>query len=66
MGTSDETKVRGKIGHIHKTLHPWWTRRVAYLVRRIDDYVKHIFQEHSQEADHLANIGTEGQRKVAT
>ena len=26
--------------------------------------VKHIFREHTHEADHLANLGTEGKRKI--
>ena len=28
------------------------------------DHVKQIFREHNQEADHWANLGPEGQRKV--
>ena len=31
---------------------------------QIDDYVKHIFREHDQETDHLANLGVEEQRKI--
>ena len=31
---------------------------------KIDDYVKHVFREHNQEADHWANLVAEGQRKV--
>ena len=30
---------------------------------KIGDYVKHIFREHNQEADHLANLGTEGAKR---
>ena len=26
--------------------------------------MKHIFREHNQEADHLASMGAEGQRKI--
>ena len=33
-------------------------------VRKIDDYVMHIFREHKQEADHKANLGTEAQKKI--
>ena len=33
------------------------------LLQKIDDYVKHIFREHN-EANHWANVGAEGQRKV--
>ena len=38
----------------------------AYPARMIDDYVKHIFTEHNQETDHLANLETEGRRKFTT
>ena len=34
----------------------------VFPVAQIDDYVKHIFREHSQEADHWATWGVEGQR----
>ena len=37
---------------------------MAHPVGPIDDYTKHIFPEHNQEPDHLANLGTHGQRKV--
>ena len=33
---------------------------------QIGDIVTHIFREHKQEADHLANLGTNGQRQVTT
>ena len=32
----------------------------------LDDFVKHFFREHNQEADHLANLETGGQRRVRT
>ena len=31
---------------------------------KIDDFVKHIYREHNQGADHWANIGARGQRKM--
>ena len=31
---------------------------------QVDDHVKHIFREHNQEADHLANLGAEAPRKI--
>ena len=37
---------------------------MANPISKIDDYVKHIFWEHNQEADHWAKVGAEGQRKV--
>ena len=48
---------------IQKTLHQWW-KKIANPVSSIDDYVKHIFREHNLEADHWANVGAEGQKKV--
>ena len=32
--------------------------------RKIDDYVKHIFTKHNQEADHWANLGGRGTEKI--
>ena len=55
---------KAKIGAFQKTLHSWWRRKAACLVGMIDDYVKHISREHTQEADHLTNLGAEGQRKI--
>ena len=39
-------------------------KKVAFHITQIDDYVKHIFRERNQEADHQANLGAEGQRKI--
>ena len=39
-------------------------RTIAYPVAQTDDCVKHISREHSQDADHLANLGTKEQRKI--
>ena len=36
-------------------------KKIAYLVPQIDDCAKHIFREDHQQADHLANLGTEGE-----
>ena len=38
--------------------------KIGYPVGLIDDHVKHISREHKQEADHLANLGAKGQRKI--
>ena len=57
-------KYRQKIVFIQKTLHSWWKRKVAIPISHSDDYVKHIFREHNQEADHWANLCAEGQRKI--
>ena len=40
-------------------IKPW-----TYPVNQTNDYAKHIFREHNQEAEHLANLGAEGQRKI--
>ena len=37
---------------------------MAYLVGLIDDYVKHIVQEHKWEPVTWRNLETEGQRKA--
>ena len=37
---------------------------LATSISKIDDYVKHIFREYNQEADHWANLGAKGLRKV--
>ena len=58
-----EIGVQGKIGQIQKKLYTWWKRKIANPISKIDDYAKHIFQEHNQEADHWANLGAEGHRK---
>ena len=39
-----------------------WKEEIAYPATQIDDYVKHAFREHKQEADHLANLGAEGRK----
>ena len=40
----------------------WWNSKVANSISKIDDYVKHIFREHNQEADRWANLRAEGQK----
>ena len=57
-------KFQAKTGRIQETLHSRWKKKIAYPVAQIDEFVKHIFKEHNQEADHLTNLGTEVQRKV--
>ena len=50
---------------IQKTLLQWWKKKIVNPISKIDDfYVKHKFREHNKEADHWANVGVEGQRKV--
>ena len=41
-----------------------WKRKIKIPISKIDDHVKHILREHNQEADHWANLGAEGQRKM--
>ena len=57
-------KYQEKIGLIQKTLHQGWKKKIANLISKTDGYVKHILREHNSEADHWANVGAEGQRKV--
>ena len=49
---------------MQKTLHSWWKGKIADSISKTDDFVKHVFREHNKEADHWANIGAEGQRKI--
>ena len=58
------SKRRGRIGQVQKTLHSWWKENIASPISKIDDFVKHVFREHNQEADRWANIGAKGQRKI--
>ena len=59
-------KFRGTIGQIQKkTLYSWRRRKIANSISKTDDYLTHIFRAHNQDADHWANLGTEGQRKVS-
>ena len=57
-------KIQKKIGRVQKALHSWWQRKIVCPVEQTEDYVKHIFQEHNQESDHLPNLGAEVQRKI--
>ena len=51
--------------HIQKTLHSLWKKKIAYPVTQIDDYVKHIFRKHNQEARPLVRTWeAEGQRTI--
>ena len=43
---------------------PWWKTGVAYQVQKFGEYVKHIYREHNQEADHKANWFAEKVAKV--
>ena len=40
-------------------------REIANSISKIDDFVKHVFREHNQEADQWANLGAEEQRTTA-
>ena len=45
-------------------LHSWWKRGAATPISNIDNFVKHVYREHHQEADHWADIGPQGRRKI--
>ena len=47
-----------------KTLYSWWRRKIANPASKMDDFVQHVFQEHNQEVDLLANMVAEGQKKT--
>ena len=47
-----------------KDLQSWWKEKVAKPISKIDGFVKNVYREHKQEADHWANIGSQGQRKI--
>ena len=58
------TKYKDTIGKIQRILHSWWKRGAATPISNIDNFVKHIYREHNQEADHWAHIGAQGRRKL--
>ena len=58
------TKYKETLGKIQTILHSWWKRKVATPISNIDSFVKHVYREHNQEADHWANKGAQGRRKI--
>ena len=58
LALHDGTKLSGKWPYSEDTAFVV-EKNTAYPVAQIDDHVKHIFREHKQEADHLANVGAE-------
>ena len=38
--------------------------RCSHTMSNIDNFMKHIYREHNQEADHWADIGAQGRRKI--
>ena len=54
------TKYKEIIGKIQRNLHSWWKRGAAVPISNIDNFVKHVYREHDQEADHWADIGAQG------
>ena len=44
--------------------HAWWKRGAATPISNIDNFVKHIYREHNQEADHRADMEHKGQEKL--
>ena len=56
-------KIQGEIGHIQKTLHSYKTGKcVSSCTDR--RFREAYFQEHNQEADHLADLDAEGKRNI--
>ena len=62
---SHVAETYGENWFVPETLHSLWKRIIAYFVSKIDDDVEQIFRVHNQEATHLANLGTEGQKQIA-
>ena len=58
------TKYKQTIWKFQRILHSWWKRRVATPISNIDNFVKHVYREQNQEADHWADIGAQGRRKI--
>ena len=58
-----DRNTEDELAEFNKTLYSWWSREIANPISKIDDCVKHVLRQHSQEADLLANMGTERQRK---
>ena len=56
------TKYKEKIGKIQRILHSWWKKGVAKPISNIGSFVNHVHREHSQEADHWANMGAQSDR----
>ena len=57
-------KYKETSGKIQKTMYSWWKRRIANPISNIDSFVNHVYREHNQEADHWANVATQGNRKI--
>ena len=38
--------------------------KCSHTISNIDNFVKHIYREHNQEADHWADIGAQGRSKI--
>ena len=58
------TKYKDTIGKSQRILHSLWKKGAATPISDIDNFVKHIYQEHNQEADRCANIDAKGQGKI--
>ena len=58
------TEVQRKNRTSSKDLHSWLKENVAKPISNIDGFVKHVYRERNQEADHWANIGAQGHRKI--
>ena len=59
-----EQGTRISLGKFKKFLQSWWKRGAATPISNIDNFVKHSYREHNQEADHWADIGAQGRRKI--
>ena len=62
--TEWRTRLPKKIATIQKILHHWWDKKLASPISEVDSHVEHVFREHNREADHRANVGTDGKREI--
>ena len=61
---SQRTQFKETIGKIQKILQSWWKQGVAKPISNVDSSVNHVYRDHNQEADHWANLGAQGPRKI--
>ena len=64
MQIKGQTEIQMEISPNPKTTYSRWARAIAHPISKLDDFRKHIFREHYQEADHWANRCAERRRII--
>ena len=59
-----DQSFRRKFDRVLKTLHSRWKKKIACPVGLMDDSTIHISESATRRRITLANLGTEGERKV--